>query len=175
MLFVTSPEYPEACGEELHLHDILIPMNSMHRERGNAVVIILGILLILFLVGFFTSDRAFWDTFNYKQLLRLPCGVTVNNPNSKGGTKVAYPLLVDGYVNGCGWNVDNGRAGSAQILDAHGHVVVPPTTLVVPIDSTNAPFYFSADLTAIAPPTTDTGSLLITSTAGLLYSIPIKF
>lgn len=147
----------------------------MNRESGNCLVVIIGIGLILVLIGFFASDRAFWDTFNFKQVLHLPCGLTIENPKLKQGEKIAYPLTVDGYVNGCGWNTSGPWAGTAQILDGRGLAVSPPTRLIVPADSTEAPFYFSATLVPIAPPQTDTGNILVTSTTGLLYSIPVSF
>ncbi len=93
------------------------------KEGGNILVIIIGIILILFLVGFFRSGESMWSKFNFKQVLRLPCGLT----------------------------------------------------LVIPADSTSAPQYFTAWVKVIAPPHTDTGNLLITSTTGLLRAIPVKF
>ena len=145
----------------------------MNRERGNVLIIILGIVLILFVVGFFRSTPSFWGTLNYKTILRLPCGLTVNDP--KSNQKASFPLAVDGYLNGCGWSPDGASGGTAQIFDGRGMPLTTPATLVVPADSTDAPYYFSAQLSLIAAPSSDAGYVLLRSTTGLLYSIPVSF
>ena len=75
----------------------------MNKERGigHIVTLIIGLTLILVIVGFFRANRSFFDTINYKALLRLPPGITVEKiePNQK----VVFPLKVTGYINGAGW------------------------------------------------------------------------
>lgn len=147
----------------------------MNTERGNVLVIIIGIVFVLFLVGFFRSERAFWDTVNYKKILNLPCGLTVTSPKLNKGQKVTYPLSVEGYLNGCGWQAKGAVAGTVQIFDSRGQTVTAPKKLMIPSDSTEEPFYFTATLQPQNAPTTDTGSILIIANSGLLYSIPVTF
>jgi hypothetical protein len=146
-----------------------------NRERGHILVVILGVVLMLFVLGFFRSEKSFWGVLNYKAILRLPCGLTVNNPKFDDGEKLSFPLVVDGYVNGCGWNMASGSAGTAQVFDAMGLPVTIPVTLAVPSDSTEMPYYFKATLVPNAAPHTDTGAIILRSSAGLLSSIPVAF
>ena len=146
-----------------------------NREGGNILVIIIGIVLLLFIIGFFRSEKSFWGTFNYKTILRLPCGITVKSPSYGKDEKVSFPIKVNGYVNGCGWDVEDTSVGTAQIFDGRGLPVTKPVPLVVPDDSKEEPFYFEATLLPISAPSTDVGNILITSTTGLLHPIGIKF
>ena len=146
-----------------------------NKEGGNLFVVILGIVLILFILGFFTSDRGFWDTFNFKSILRLPCGVTVQAPKLSKGEKIEYPLEVNGYINGCGWERNGTVAGTVQIMDGRGRPITNSETLIIPKDSVNKPYYFSAKLYPRDIPQTDAGSILLTSTTGLMYAVPVSF
>lgn len=142
------------------------------------MVVVLGIILILFVIGFFNSSRSFWDTFNFKKILRLPCGLTINAPKydfEDTSEKVKYPLLVSGYINGCGWERNGDSAGTAQIFDSRGQAVTKQSSLFIPGDSTQSPFYFETTLYPMTPPTMDTGTLLITSTKGVLHQTPVRF
>jgi len=147
----------------------------MNGERGNILIVVVGLALVLFVVGFFRSDAGFWGTVGYKKLMRLPCGVTVNHPEFTRGEKVSFPLIVDGYANGCGWEVQNLRAGTVQVFDTTGHPVTREYNLVVPADSKEAPYYFSANLVPNAAPRTDTGTILLRASGGLLHDIPVAF
>jgi hypothetical protein len=147
----------------------------MNRERGNIVLIIIGVVLMLFIFGFFQSSKSTWGAFNYKGLLHLQCGITYSNPKPVDGVSVVFPLVVNGYVNGCGWTVAGGSAGTAQVFDAMGQALTKPVTLVVPADSTEAPYNFSANLSLIAAPKTSYGNILLRSNTGLLSSVPIAF
>ncbi len=147
-------------------------------ERGNAgvnvtLIVVILIVLALFIAGYFKSDRVFWDTFNLKATLRLPCGLTVNDP--KPDSKTEFPFAVDGYANECGWTVVNGSAGTAQIFDSKGFPVTLPTALTVVPESTSAPYYFKTNLILHSPPHTDAGNVLLVSSSGLIYSIPVTF
>ena len=147
----------------------------IHRERGNGVLIIVGIVAVLFLVGFFRNAPAFWDTVNYKKILRLPCGLTVQHPKFAKGEKAQFPLEIDGYVNGCGWDPKSGSAGTAQIFDDKGLPVSMPTQLSIPSDNGTYPVYFDTILRLNKAPSTDAGNILLTSPNGLLYPIRIEF
>lgn len=144
-------------------------------ERGNILVILIGIACILFLIGFFRSERSFWDTVNYKTALRLPCGLTINAPKADTKEKVAFPLSVEGYINGCGWESSGNRAGTVQVFDDNALPVTAAVPLIIPSDSSEEPFYFSAALMPTAAPRTDAGRIVVTSTTGLLYVQPVTF
>jgi hypothetical protein len=146
-----------------------------NREGGHILVIILGIILVLFLVGFFRTSRSVWSPVTYKKVLRLPCGLTVSHPGLTKGEKISFPLKLDGYVNDCGWTKVGMSAGTAQVFDGQGRAVTDPTDLVVPSDSIEAPYYFSAMMYVVAPPSTDTGTIIIKSTSGLIYPVALLF
>lgn len=155
----------------------------MIHERGEggvnfvAVVAILIFLAFIF-SGFFKNERILWDSFNIKSLLRLPCGVTIQKPESN--TKVVFPVQVSGYINQCGWiykNIPGGyaTAGTAQIFDDKGMPVTKPSDLVVPNSIDGYPMYFGNQLPLLTAPTTDTGKIVFVSTTGLVYAVPVQF
>ena len=147
----------------------------MNRERGNFVLIIAGLVAVLFLIGFFRNAPAFWDTVNYKKILRLPCGLTVQHPTYGKNEKAQFPVEIDGYVNGCGWDPKNGIAGVVQLFDGKGLPMSAPTPLAVPSDNGTYPVYFDTTLRLTQAPSTDTGNILFTSSSGLLYPIAVTF
>lgn len=154
----------------------MLYFRHMHEERGgigDLLIIFFGIALLLFVIGFFNSDRTFWNSFNYKTILRLPCGLTVNDP--KSGATVVFPLAVDGYINGCDWDPSGASAGTAQIITGTGLPVTAPFILVIPQGSTEAPYSFAAHLVLETPPDDDKGYVLIKSTTGIISTIPIAF
>lgn len=152
------------------------------KERGIVplIIIVIGFALILFLIGFFRSEKSFWNTVNYKALLRLPCGLTLQEPKDDSDAK--FPILVKGYVNGCGWELVNGsaglpaQAGTAQVFDGTGMALTKAVPLSVPEQSSEQPFYFEAHVPLITPPTTTSGSLIILSNGGgLTKALHINF
>jgi hypothetical protein len=155
----------------------------MHYERGNAgvnvtLVVVILISLVVILSGYFKNDRVLWDTFNIKQLLRLPCGVTIDSP--KSNTRATFPLTIGGYANGCGWIMDErytsgNSVGTAQVFDDNGLPVTKPFDLVVSNPKSGYPLYFSNKLSLFSPPHTDTGKVLFISSTGLLYAVPVSF
>ena len=89
--------------------------------------------------------------------------------------QVVFPLRISGYINGCGWEMTGANAGSVQIFDAKGIPVTASTPLLYNDRGTELPRPFVAFLTAIAAPSADTGSIVFTSTAGLIQSYPVSF
>ena len=146
-----------------------------NRERGNIVLVIIAIALVLFIISFFHSENSFYDTFNLTGILRLGCGLTIEHPQYKDGQKAAFPIYMEGYINGCGWQASGSSAGTAQVFDGKGFPVTKPVMLVIPSNSDKLPYSFSANVPLLTAPTTDTGYILITSTTGLISSIPIAF
>ncbi len=147
----------------------------MHKERGSAdiTIIVVGLIAVLVLVGFFNSDRSFFNTVNYKTLLRLPCGLTVQKLEKN--QKISFPFTVTGYVNGCGWENGKTQLGTVQVFDAKGIPVSAPEPLQRTDDGTDLPIPFTATLTPAAAPTTDTGSIIFTSTKRLIHAVPVAF
>lgn len=141
------------------------------KERGSTLLIVIGIVLVLFMIGFFKAEPSFWGSVNYKKALRLPCGITVKEPLRDA--RVTFPASTRGYLNGCGWEVDNGVGGSVQIFDGYGMPVTARIPLVV--SGKSAPYSFSAVLLLRQVPATGNGSIVFTSTTGLVYAQPIAF
>jgi hypothetical protein len=88
---------------------------------------------------------------------------------------ISFPLHLEGYVNGCGWEMNEATAGTVQIFDAKGAAVTRSEPLVYDDTGTQLPRAFIADLHAVAPPSVDTGSLVFISSAGIVKAIPINF
>lgn len=147
----------------------------MHRERGNILLVIVIIALMVFLISLFHNENNFYDTFNLTGILRLSCGVTIEHPSIAETAKIKFPIAVEGYANGCGWEASGGSAGTAQVFDGKGTPVTKPSMLAVGPHSDKKPWSFTASLALITPPSTDTGYILLRSTTGLLSTIPIAF
>ena len=148
----------------------------MLKERGEGVdiiIIILGVVALLFVLSFWKSAPAFWDSIHFKQILRVPCGLTVKAPVYDKSDKVVFPIDTEGWVNGCGWELAGTSAGTVQVFDAKGIAVTAPTDMTS--DSKYTPYYFSATLKLITAPSTDTGQILFRSTKGLLQPVPVSF
>ncbi len=147
-----------------------------NHERGNIILIVVGVAMALLLIGFFRSEKSFFGTVNFKAALNLPCGLTIQQPDKKKKDEsVSFPLTVSGYIHGCGWEKSGNLAGMAQVFDDLGSPVTGPVALVIPKDSTEDPFYFEATLSLQSAPHTGEGTILIHSTTGLGEAVPIKF
>lgn len=143
----------------------------MKNERGGVLIIVIGIVLILILMGFFRSTPTLIGGINYKKILNLPCGLTLSTPDKEA--TVSFPLRVQGYVNGCGWEEISGRVGSVQVFDGYG-IALTDEVLLVTGDS-EKPFEFDTTLQLTTPPRTGRGSIVLTGTTGFIYAQPISF
>jgi hypothetical protein len=147
---------------------------SLEGGYGHWVVLVIGIILVLMLVGFFKSGSENTITkVTYKSILRLPCGLTVNEPKDK--SKISFPITVKGYINGCGWEAVGNSAGTAQVFDGNGMPLTSSIPLIVPPDSTGMPYYFEGTIKLLTPPKTDSGSLIIHGSKGLTNATELKF
>lgn len=148
--------------------------NTREAGFGHWVVLVIGIALILMLMGFFKSGgQNALTKITYKAILRIPCGLTIKGPIKD--EKAKFPLKVFGYVNGCGWETRGNSAGTAQVFDGNGAPLTAQTNLIVPADSTGAPFYFENNLVLQRAPTSDSGALIIKGVTGLSHATQIKF
>ncbi len=147
----------------------------MRDERGivNLIIIAIGLTLIFFLIGFFRPERSFWDTVNYKALLRLPCGLSLKAPEEN--SQMVFPIKVKGYVKGCGWDVAEGNAGTAQVFDANGRALTKAVPLSVPSQSDQEPFYFETLVPLVTAPQADTGTFVVVSRSGLVHAFRVRF
>ena len=147
----------------------------MNKERGitDWIVLLVGVVMVLLLIGFFNADRGFFDKINYKTALQLKCGLTVSD--ILDNQQISFPLHVKGYINGCGWEMNAATAGTVQIFDGKGAAVTPPEQLIYDDNGTEIPRAFVADLHATAAPSVDTGNLVFISSAGIVKAIPVKF
>ena len=148
----------------------------MHKERGEGVdifVILIGVAALIFVLSFFKTAPDFWDSIHFKKILRVPCGLTVQEPDFSKGEKAVFPLETSGYINECGWDAKGTSAGTVQIFDGKGLAVTAPTDMKT--TSTNTPEYFDVMLKLTNSPTTDTGTILFKSTTGLLHAVPVSF
>ena len=143
-------------------------------ERGQAdqITIIIGIALSLVMIGFFRPD-GIMEKVSYKSIMMLPCGLTYNGISDND--KITFPLEVDGYINGCGWERDGMVAGTAQVFDANGIPVTDATILKIADTGTVNPLPFIATLRPNAAPQSDHGQLVLKSTVGLTKIIPVNF
>lgn len=122
----------------------------MYRNRGiilGIIVIIIGVVLSLVLIGFFTGQHPF-GLKDSKQLLKLPCGITIYHP--KQYEDVRFPFEISGYANGCGWGIENGSIGVLTVLGENG-LIIAQGPLTPTGDITDAPYYFSATVSIDQP------------------------
>ena len=149
----------------------------MQQNRGiilGIIVIIIGIVLSLVLIGFFTGQHPF-GLKDSKKLLKLPCGVTIYHP--KQYEEVTFPFEVSGYVNGCGWDIENNIAGVLTVLGDNG-LIIAQGNLIPTGDVTEAPYYFSSTV-AIDNPNMTRGTFVFsngkTGFEERLIKIPVVF
>jgi hypothetical protein len=61
-----------------------------------------------------------------------------------------FPFEVSGYVNGCGWEIENGTVGLLTVLGENG-LIIAQGPLTPTRDTTEAPYYFSATVAIDKP------------------------
>lgn len=150
-------------------------------ERGviHWVMIIIGILIVLTLVGYFAADKS-----GEKQSGALPrssqpnCGLVIENP--KENTRVSFPLKVSGYLKSCNTSPLSSEFGTVQLLDGTGVAIGSEVELPIVGNWVGQPSYFSVFVSSFAKPTTDTGFLLFVNhnkSGGMLrsFQIPVVF
>ncbi len=128
--------------------DFLCYTFYMQKNRGIIVGVLLSfvaILLSLFVLGFFTTARPY-GLPNFKEVVKLPCGLTVYNLES--GDTVSFPLRITGYANGCGWMPTVGtQVGIVTVVDSFGIIQARVPILTSDIES-GKPFYFETIIEA---------------------------
>lgn len=146
--------------------------NTAESGYGHFVVFLIGLVMVLFLIGFFKTEQPI-PAVTYKKILRLDCGLTLKGIEEN--QKIEFPFKIYGYVNECGWVVNGSIAGTAQVFDSNGQPVSKKVNLNVADPGTGYPYYFENTLLLSMPPKTDTGSLIIVSASGLSRALPVSF
>jgi hypothetical protein len=111
------------------------------------VAIIVGVILSLLAIGFF-SDQHPYGLPNYRQSLKLPCGLTVYSPKEQ--TKVKFPLTIYGYANGCGWTLAGDSVGTVEVLGMNGIVLYRGSLPKQQADD-DTPIYFERTISLVIP------------------------
>jgi len=159
-------------------------MTRLQNERGFSAIIaiIIGIILTILVVGYFTvqsrksngtntvnNNGTTIVTNNGKQ---LPC-VIVTSP--KDGATVRFPLEIKGTLNGCGWKSDRGMAGIAHLESDRGIVISDHINLYTssPNGTPNATFSGTIYKYTTVPETAF-GKLVIESVTPELYTYSQK-
>ena len=148
-------------------------MKTSERGFADHATIIIGLVLGCLLIGFFLSGSGLLNKVNLKSAMRLPCGLTYSGITDN--QKITFPIEIDGYINGCGWQASKGNAGTVQIFDGKGLPVTTPQAMVITDTGTDLPLAFTAIIRPSSAPQTDSGQLIIRSTTGLLKIIPVTF
>ncbi len=153
-------------------------MKFSNDEHGRVIAgcaIIIGIVLILVLIGFFRSSQHPFSLPNYHDTIKLPCGLTLYHP--KGGELMTFPYTVTGYANGCGWIVHDGQIGHALVLSNTG--IILSDTIIAAGPETSLPVSFEADINAFIPRGMTAGQIVVTNGLDAEYArnlvIPVQF
>lgn len=115
------------------------------------IIIIFGLILAYFALGGFvnavpTMAPAYQNDPIYSlsaQDLQAHCGLTVLEPVPN--QKSPRPLIVRGYVNGCGWEVHDGIVGTAVVLDKND-IAISATIPLKAVSSKNGATSFAVSI-----------------------------
>lgn len=149
-----------------------------NRGFANIVLVIIAFLLAGVLFGFFKNSNFFIkplsfdianqtnsinQTDNIAPTNNYKCGLSILEPNLQSGP-LMFPLSITGYINGCGWDVSNGYAGSVQVFDGDGIPVSLNTPLPLTPESKlgnlNTPSVFSATIVLTRNPSLRQGFII---------------
>ena len=117
-----------------------------YKERGfvEIILIVLGVLLGLFAIGFFREDQQSNRYVpNYQTAARVDCGLTIYAPEDNA--IVRNSIEIEGFVNGCGWDEEQGSLGSVRVLADTGVVLVMSKLQRVDNDG-KLPYHFKTRL-----------------------------
>ena len=128
------------------------------RNRGfsNTLLFIFGAIMLI-IAGAFTAnntpmhfaaaDSNTADT--YFELMPRECGLVVGYPTKDN--PATSPLRVRGYVNGCGWKVIDGMAGTVQVVNSKKQLISIKHDLPVVYHQALAPSFFDVFLPVPIP------------------------
>jgi len=164
---------------------------------SDILIIIIGLLISAFLVGFFVKSPGFspgknigknvilLDTDIQKELKKedladrdLYCGLNIAWP--KTNQIVNSGFMISGYINGCGWVPFEAEAGTVQILDSFGAPISEVILLQIDGDWMSLPAVFNTTINFSSLPKTKTGFIIFTNNDPSgnnpkVINLPIKF
>lgn len=140
-------------------------------------IIIAGLFVTFIAIGMFSGGKSPFVSFNNlrtsiqnnqtktstttpknesRSFVRTPCGLLISKPEPL--EKITNPVIIRGVVNGCGWLLSNGQAGTVELVDMN-HV---PLSARVPLSIVGVsilPASFETPLSWTSP-SADTGFLV---------------
>ncbi len=162
-------------------------------KKGNGgyshiIIILVGVVLALLLLGVFAVRHSIntapidespitISALKTERPTHLPCGITVLDPQPN--RQVQVPIVVRGYVNGCGWDNSPITLGYVKVLNERGQVISATYPLLRKDANFNLPAYFEASIpSVIGSLQTPSGTLFFTSNGGAhpdIVEVPISF
>lgn len=136
-------------------------------------IIVIGLIVVLFFLGVFKAGNASLSNVNYRSILRLPCGISLKEPDRN--ERISFPMNVRGYMNGCGWTSVNGSLGTVQVFDSKGIAITEVVTIPQKPAEAGLPYSFKASVKLFKAPTSGDGHVLFTSSSGLIHSVGVRF
>ena len=117
-------------------------MKENEGKIASIIIIVVGIILCLSVLGFWRRDSDY-GLISYRKTLKLPCGITIYNP--KDSDKIEFPFRINGFANGCGWELTNGSIGTVEVLASNG-IVLYRDDLTKNQKDDDFPIYFEKDI-----------------------------
>lgn len=126
----------------------------------NWILIIIGILIVLTLVGYFTTDRSDnkKEAGTLTQLNKPDCGLVINRPVEN--SLVIFPVAVSGYLRACDSIPFNSEYGTVQVMDANGTPLGPETEIPIVGNWVSQDAHFSLFVPVSSKPQTAGGFLI---------------
>ncbi len=165
-------------------------MKNGTRGFTHVILILVGVVLILLLFGFFAVKHSVVSTntnpyqvpersrpLKFERPTHLPCGITVLDPMPN--QQVQMPITVRGYINGCGWNNAPITVGYVKILNERGQLISAEYPLLRKDSNFNLPAYFETTIPSILGDLqTSTVHIYISSDHGRhpsVVDVPVSF
>lgn len=150
-------------------------MKKNEGKIGSIIIIVVGLILCLTVLGFWRTEKDY-GLISYRETLNLPCGVTLYNP--KDSQKLKLPFRVNGFANGCGWELEGTVVGTVEVLAPNG-IVLYRADLPKKQKDNDFPVYFEKDIVFRLPLGYDKGVVVIKNTQNgfnkQIIQIPVLF
>lgn len=91
-----------------------------------------------------------------RSFVRTPCGLSIAKPAPL--EKITNPVVIRGTVNGCGWLLSNGQAGTVELVDMN-YVSLSPRVPLPVVGALILPATFETSLSWVSS-SADTGFLV---------------
>lgn len=155
------------------------------------ILIVVGLILALTVMGFFTQNvkRAYNTTETDEPTVVsnpttptitpptepvVECGLNVETP--KEGATMQSPAVIQGYTNGCGWEVVDGNLATVQLYTSAGVAVTTPIPVSLLGSTSGATVSFFTTLVYPDSAATSSGYLLfVHSGSGFTKQVNVKY